>query len=405
VVVRVDELADKMDAIREELIGDYEYPVDGLIAEILDEDVKAAAGATGHHHVWMVAIKQKGETAVTTVEGITWQIGRSGRLTPVVLVKPVSLTGCTISKVTAHHAMNVLNEGIGEGAVVEILRSGDVIPFLNSIVKPAPDANCLIPTECPCCGEPTVMQKDFLVCTNDNCADRKTAQIEHFFSILGNIDLFGPKTCATLVEHGVTSLVDIFTLSESDYAKMGFGPGQAANLVKEIEQAKGRSIDDYRLLAAFGISHLGRGDSKKLLGHVAIDELAIVTEELLMGIKGFGRITSQSIAASLQGILDDLAFMLAHFTNIERTPLKANVVAVDSPIAGKHLVFTGAMSKSRDEMKTECESLSGIAQGSVNKKTDYLVIGDKVGESKLTKARGLGITIITEEEYRAMLGV
>lgn len=403
VIVRADELADKVDAIREKLIGDYEYPVDGLVAEITDEDVKVAAGATGHHHIWMIAIKQKGETAQTTVEGIAWQNGRTGRLTPVVLVKPVSLTGCTISKVTAHHAMNVLKEGIGKGAVVEILRSGDVIPFINSIVKPAPDASNLIPTACPCCGAPTEMQKDFLICTNENCSDRKAAQIEHFFSILGNIDLFGPKTCSTLVEHGITSLVDIFTLSESDYINMGFGPGQAANLVKEIEQAKARNIDDYRLLAAFGIRHLGRGDSKKLLGHVAIDELAGVTEEFLMSIKGFGRITSQSIAASLPGILDDLAFMLAHFANIERTPMKVNAVAVDSPIAGKRLVFTGAMSKSRDEMKAECESLSGIAQGSVNKKTDYLVIGDKVGESKLSKARSLGITIITEEEYRAML--
>lgn len=402
VYTSTQELVESLPGIRETILSGCAYPTDGVILAVEAPELRDALGSTGHHHNYVLAAKTVAETAETPVTGIQWQVGRTGRLTPVVQVVPVTLSGALISNVTGHHAGHVQINGIGPGAIVEITRSGEVIPKILRTCRPALDAR--LPVMCPCCDSTLERQRDFLVCPSTACPDRLKARFGHFFHILGTIDLFGPVACERLVNAGIASIRDVFSLSKPDFEQMGFGPGQAGNLVRELEEAKHRPVDDFRVLAALGVEHLGRGDSKKLLKHTALADIPQITEATVHAIPGFGSLTARAITEALPSVSDDLAFLVESFTQIVPTTAKAAVVS-DSPISGKHIVFTGTMVQgSRSDMIKTAETLGAISQSSVNKKTDFLVAGEKVGASKLTKAQTLGTTILSESEYLALIG-
>ena len=149
-------------------------------------------GATTHHYRWQIAVKRKGETAVTQVENIQWQVGRTGNVTPVLEVTPVALSGATIRRVTAHHAGMLTKLGIGPGARIEIIRSGEVIPKLERVLETA--EQIVLPETCPACGLELSWKGDFLRCTHVNCPAQTEQRISHWFRTLGNADWFGIKT-------------------------------------------------------------------------------------------------------------------------------------------------------------------------------------------------------------------
>jgi len=291
--------------------------------------------------------------------------------------------------------------GIDVGAMATVTRSGEVIPFLISAL-PAPNGASL-PTHCPACTEHLKRRGDFLICINNECKGRRHARLHHFFNIIGSIDLFGPVACDKLIEAGVHSIQEVFAITAAEFEAMGFGSGQSANLVAELEAAKTRPVDDFRVLAAMGISNLGRGDSKKLLRHTALKDIPFITADEIISVRGFAELTANSIAAALPTVAGDLLFLERTLTGIVATPAKVEVVA-DSPITGKHIVFTGTMVQgNRSDMIKHAESLGAINQSSVNKKTDFLVAGEKVGASKLTKAEQLGTVVLSESGYLALL--
>jgi len=381
------------------------YLMDGVIVEAIQGDIKAALGATSHHHRWMLAIKEKGETALTHAKGITWQTGRTGRVTPVVELEPIYLSGANIARVTAHHAGMIRSLGIGPGAVLEIIRSGEVIPKIERVVT---SVEATLPTECPCCSHALKLEGDFLVCPNSlGCPEQVATGLIHFFKTLGNVDLFGPKTVQALVQAGVTDLPAIYGLTTENFQSMGFGPGQAANLVRELERSRRQEVEDWRFLAAFGVRHLGRGDSRKLLEGFTLDALMDgVTAAQIAALDGFGVLTSESISADLAeraGLIRELSGLFS----LRRTGAAApKADAADSPIAGKSVVFTGALaSGSREALQDQARALGAVVQSSVNGKTSYLVCGEKVGASKMQKAVSLGVTVLTEAEYLAMIGI
>lgn len=390
-----------LDGIREEILGACEYPTDGLILVVESPELRDALGSTSHHHNWMLAAKTVSETAETPVREVQWQVGRTGRLTPVVRIAPVELSGAVISNVTAHHAGNIKANGIGPGSIIEITRSGEVIPKIISVKRASLDVE--LPTSCPCCESDLERQRDFLVCPNDACPDRLRARFNHFFHILGTIDLFGPVACERLVRAGVQTIREAFSMTSADFEVMGFGPGQAANLYQELRDARSRPVDDFRVLAALGVEHLGRGDSKKLLKHYALKDIPSVTVEQINEISGFGELTAKAIVAALPSVSDDLVFLARNLTGIVATPAQSDA-PTDSPISGKNIVFTGSMTQgSRADMIKHAESLGAISQSSVNGKTDYLVAGEKVGASKLAKAEKHGTTILSESEYLGLI--
>lgn len=378
--------------------AECEYPVDGSVIDVMNSEVREAMGSTNHHHNWQIAKKLKGETAVTTVEGITWQTGRTGRITPVLNVKTINLSGADISNVTGHNAGNIKNLNVGVGAQIEIVRSGEVIPKLLGVLKEGAEAE--IPESCQTCEASAEMERDFLVCQNPECGAKVEAQLLHFFSVLGNVDLFGPRTIAILVENNIRELPEIYKQEAADFESMGFGAKQASNLVEQLARSKTEAVEDWRFLAAFGIHHLGRGDSRKLLRVHPLTDLKTLTSEQLIDIPGFGEITAESIPRSLEARWPVIESLLSlEFNLLSDEPVEA----IESPITGKHIVFTGSMKIPRGDMQEDARKLGATVQTSVNKKTEILVIGDKVGAKKIEKAEALGTEVMTEVDYLALI--
>ncbi len=403
IVVDGEQLIERRRELVDELLAEVDYPTDGVVAEVMNEELKQKMGATAHHYRWQIAIKTKGETAETRVTEIQWQVGRTGNITPVMIVDPVPLSGATIRRVTAHHAGNVRDLNIGIGTRIEIIRSGEVIPKLEAVIEAMGDV--FLPQVCPSCATPLVWQNDFLRCTNTDCTAQIEQRIAHWFRILGNADWFGIKTVRRLVENGHRSLEAVYSLTEHDFLSMEFGPVQSKNLVEAIAISRAKAVEDWRFLAAFGISNLGTGDSRKLLGHKAIADILTLTAEQIKAIKGFGEITSQAIAEDLKRLEPLIGHMLDLGFNLRRTPLVKELEDADSPIAGKGIVFTGKMTiGTREEMQATARELGARVQTAVSGKTNYLVCGEKVGAKKIEKAAKLGVTVLSEQKYRDLLG-
>lgn len=402
ITVDGNRLVEDFRQLADRLLSQVDYPTDGVVAEVTDDRLKDRLGATAHHYRWQIAIKSKGETAETTVSDIQWQVGRTGNITPVMIVEPVPLSGATIRRVTAHHAGNIRNLNIGPGTRIEIIRSGEVIPKLEAVIEA--HGTVQLPEVCPSCGNPLAWQNDFLKCANPDCQAQIEQRLSHWFRILGNADWFGIKTIRRIVDNGYRSLEAVYGLTEDDFLNMGFGPVQSKNLAEAITISRTRPVEDWRFLAAFGISNLGTGDSRKLLAHVAIDDILSLTEQRIEQIKGFGKITSQAIDEDLKRLAPLITHILSLGFNLRRTPLESEVADTDSPVAGKGIVFTGKMTKgSREDMQAEARTLGARVQTAVSGNTDFLVCGEKVGAKKMEKAAKLGVSVLSEVEYRSLL--
>ncbi len=397
------QLLERWDQIFQEVTADVNYPMDGMVVEVCDPTLKARMGATSHHYRWQIAVKTRGETAVTTVTGIQWQVGRTGNITPVLEVEPVPLSGATIRRVTAHHAGMVAKHNIGPGAQIEIIRSGEVIPKLERVLKPVDEVH--LPEVCPACGLGLTWKGDFLRCTHMHCPAQTIQRISHWFKTLGTADWFGIKTIEKLVAAGYDSLGKIYAMAESDFVGLGFGPVQSRNLAAALETSKTKPVEDWRFLAALGISDLGTGDSRKLLRYIGLDSLVGVTADRIAQINGFGQITGKAIAQGVDEVRDTLQHLLSLGFNLQRTPLASEESAVKSPISGKKIVFTGKMQfGNREKMEVEAQHLGAQVQTAVNKSTDLLVCGDKVGQTKLDKAIALGVERLSEKDYFRLIG-
>jgi len=393
-----DELIENMETITAELAAKTDYPIDGMVAEVTDLSLRQFMGATSHHYRWQIAIKKRGATAVTQVEAVSWQVGRTGNITPVMEVAPVSLSGATIKRVTAHHAGLIREKQIGIGAKIEISRSGEVIPKLETVLQPASQVD--LPEKCPHCQAPLQWHNDFLKCVNPHCQAQTEQRISHWFKTLGNADWFGIKTIQKMVASGYDRLEKIYAMTETDFVEIGFGPVQSKNLAQALRTSRTKQVEDWRFLAAFGIPDLGRGDSRKLLSHIRLEDLIETPAAEIEKIHGFGTITSQSVASGIAAVKETFQYMLKLKFNLAKTPLAASQPPAKSAIAGKKIVFTGKMAQgSRKEMQAKARKLGALVQSAVSAKTDMLVCGAKVGATKIAKAEKSGVAIVSETEY------
>lgn len=394
------ELLDDYPAIGERLLAGVDYPTDGLVLEVKDPGLRQYMGATSHHYRWQIAIKRKGQTGITKVRSIQWQVGRTGNVTPVLEVEPLSLSGATIRRVTAHHAGMVAKLKIGPGAKIEIIRSGEVIPKLERVLEAAERVE--LPRVCPVCDSRLESRGDFLHCPNSRCPAQVEQRLVHWFRTLGTADWFGPQTIKKLVAAGYDSLEKIYGLTEDDFGSLGFGPVQSRNLAEALRISRNKPVEDWRFLAAFGIADLGPGDSRRLLQHFRLEDLLNLQAEDIKKIEGFGDITASSIAKGLADNRRTIEYMLELGFELERTPRPADVRR--HLLAGKRIVFTGKMETgSRDQMEQEARRLGAVVQSSVSGRTDFLVCGRKVGRTKLEKARRQGVKILSEEQYLKLL--
>ncbi len=391
-------LLDDFDAIISNTRSSVEYDVDGVIIEITDNELKNEMGATRHHHSWQIAYKENMEAAHVKVIEVLPQTSRSGRVNPVARVEPTRLSGALVQRATAHHYKMVLDKGIGPGAVIELTRSGEVIPKIGAVITPVVAE---LPKECPSCGSEVVWDGDYLYCPNTiGCPSQIANTLEHFFKMLRHVDLFGAASIEKMYANGIRSVDQIYKLTGNDFENMGFGPKQSENLVEQLNRSRAEKIEDWRFLSAFGVFRLGPGNCEKLLSNFLLQDIFNLNEEQIVAVEGFAKKTATIAINGLKSIkpLFDELYSLGF--NLECTPLVEQSDKPHSPIAGKQIVFTGSMTHgSRDDMEKEAKSLGAKVGKAVTGKTDILVTGENVGASKMNDAKAKGVQILTEEEY------
>ncbi|MDK9790163.1 BRCT domain-containing protein [Vibrio sp. D431a] len=383
--------------IVDEIWNSVPYDVDGVILEATSPEIKEKLGATRKFHRWQIAFKINEDAEHVESLAVTPQCARTGRITPVVELVPTKISGATLTRATAHHYKNVLENGIGKGAILEVVRSGLVIPTINSVIS---SVDPEIPTECPSCSSTLAWDEDSLYCLNKmSCPAQIENTLLHFFKTLNNNEGFGDKTVQKLVQNGVNTISKVYALTQTDFMSFGFGEKVSKNLEDALHTSRSTQIEDWRFLAAFGVSRLGLGNSEKLMKVFSLEEVFNLSLEKMVELDGFGEKGSPVIIGSLNRVKDEFFNVHKLGFSLSTTP-KGVATMQSSPIAGKTIVFTGTMlHDKRSNMEKEAKSLGAKVSKSVSSKTDLLVAGNNVGANKTNSAKENGVKIISEDEY------
>ena len=394
----VEELKANFENIVQNSLKSVDFDVDGVVFEVTNDEIKTHMGSNRKFHRWQIAFKENKDKAHVRVLSITPQVGRTGKITPVLELEPTQLSGANIVRATGHHYGLVRNQKLGQGSIIELTRSGLVIPKINKVLK-ASD-NVVIPNNCPSCGYELIWDSDFLICQNHKlCRSQNIGRIEHFFKVLANNDGFGIATIEKLFDKGVDQISKIYQLTFEKLTSFGFGNKTSENLLAQLERSKTEEIEDWRFLAAFGVNRLGQGNCENLLRSYPLEEVFNLDEESIIAIDGFAEQTAGDIVQGLAYIKEEFDYLYSLEFNLEKTKLKSELNNPNSLLVDKKIVFTGKMSSSRDEMKKYAKSIGIKVLSSVNQSTDYLVIGENVGPKKLQFAIDNNIVILKEDEY------
>ncbi len=407
-IEEVEEYYHRMAELREEL----PYEIDGVVVKVNRLDYQRRLGEKTRSPRWAIAWKFAARQEMTQVEDIVAQVGRTGVLTPVAILKPVRVSGVVVSRATLHNQDEIdrLDVRIGDWVVVQ--RAGDVIPEIVSVVKSkrtGKERPYHLPDRCPVCGAKVERLEGEVAhrCTNASCPAQLKERIKHFASKRAmDIDGLGEKLIDQLVDKGlVKDVADLYYLRKEDLLKLErMADKSAQNILDAIEASKDRSPD--RVLYALGIRYVGEHMARVLMNHFgSFEALRRATYDDLIAIPEVGPAVAQAVVSFFQQpanleLLDRLA---KAGVKLERKPEEAE--AGPRPFEGKTFVFTGALqSMTRDEAQELVERLGGRAASSVSRKTDYVVVGENPG-SKAQRARELGIPMISEEEFRRMAGL
>lgn len=393
-------LIDHFENIVKDIWYKVDYDVDGVILEIIDDELKTYMGATRHHHRWQLAYKENLQTAEVEVLNVTPQTSRSGRITPVAELEPVRLSGALLSRATAHHYKMVLEKGIGPGAIIQLARSGEVIPKIEQVIRPAEPQ---VPEYCPSCNHSLIWDNDYLICPNNlHCPAQISNSMEHFFRVLKNNDGFGSATVKKLYEYGIRRVDEIYALNAEQFESMGFGPKQSQNLVDQLLRSRTEAVEDWRFLAAFGVFRMGLGNCERLLSHHGLSDIFKLSEADIVAIEGFAEKTAAVITEGFANIKPLFDTLMALGFNIQSS--QRHSADAGHPLAGKSLVFTGTLhTGTRDQLSKQAKAKGAKVGNSVSAKTTYLVAGDNVGANKLNAARDKGVEIISEQEFLQLL--
>ena len=381
-----------------------EIPVmmDGMVIKVDRVSQQEDLGYTVKVPKWMCAYKFPAVEKVTKVNAITLQVGRTGVITPVAEVEPVEIEGAMISRATLHNFDEIERKGLRVGDAVILIRSGDVIPKITKVLIDRRDGSEVPierPTECPTCHSEVLDEGTLIKCQNLDCPDRVVNSIIHFAKKgCMNIDGLGSKIVEILVkEEKIKDILGLYSLQFSDLEGLeGFKEKRINKLLDAIADTKGTALA--RLLSAMGIEHIGEVAAKSIAFEFGL-KLVDATFEELVAIDGIGDEMANSFLEFMRVNRD---FVLKLFDVIEPT-VEEKVEATENPFKGKTVVLTGSMSVSRGVVKEMLEKLGAKVSGSVSKKTDFVIYGDDAG-SKLTKAEGLGVVTLTEDEMREMIG-
>lgn len=400
----IETVCDEIDKA-EESRPHLDFLIDGMVVKVRDFATREVLGATEKFPRWAMAFKFAAEETTTTVRDITWEVGRTGKLTPRASFDPVELAGATIRHATLNNFDDIQRKRVGIGSRVFIRRSNDVIPeILSAVEGDVPERQVEKPTVCPACGAHVEHRGVHLYCTNSlSCAPQIAGRLAHYASRDAmDIDTFSEKTAALFVEElKLKSIPDLYDLGPQDYMGLqGFGERRINNLMAAIERSKDCTLGAF--IFAIGIPNVGAKTAKDLARRFGtIEALRSATVEQLTEVPDVGEIVARSIVEFFAdpSIATQVDRLLAH--GVKPRPEE---VQQDSPISGKTIVVTGTLEKlDRRQAEALIESLGGKAAGSVSKKTDYVLAGESAG-SKLTKARELGVRVLNEQEFFELIG-
>jgi DNA ligase (NAD+) len=384
-----------------------EYWVDGIVVKVNEGEYEKALGYTGKGPRFAIAFKFPAEQVTTIVEDIVLQVGRTGVLTPVAHLKPVSVAGTTVSRATLHNEDEIKRLDVRIGDTVIIQKAGDIIPDIVSVVRdlrPKGAKEYAWPKKVAACGGDGSIERvpgtSAWRCVNRDSTELVKRRLRHFASRPAlDIEGLGKETAALLVESGLANTFDeIFTLTEGDLLELeGFADVSAKKLIEAIKSR--RKVPLSRLLFGLSIDHVGEETARLLSLHfTTLKKLRAASVEDLAAVKGIGGVLAQSVHDWLRDPVKSkiLERLLEHVT-----PL-ADEAPSNGKFAGKTFVLTGTLSMPREEAEAKIRALGGTASGSVSKKTSYLVAGENAG-SKLEKAEELGVEVLNEEEFARML--
>ena len=401
------EYLDEIDAKR----FDYDYPIDGVVFKYNHMDKYRAIGETVKTPKWAIAYKFAPLEVKTKILGITYQVGRTGVITPVAELSPVNISGSTVRRATLNNEDYIIDKDIRIGDFVFVRKAAEIIPEVVRVVldeRPSDSIPFKMIDTCPECGSHLLRKEgeaDYY-CLNENCPARKVNQIVHFASRDAyDIQGLGDKVSEFLFQEGFAkSIDDIFTLyihKEDLITKEGYGERSISQLLDAIERSKTQNLD--RLVYGLGIRNVGKKVAKVLCEeYPSMDNLMNAREEDLSRIDDIGDIIAKSVYDFFhnESNIEMIEKLRNHGLNFNYQSSKKEGL---SPFTGKTVVLTGALTKyTRDEASKIIEDLGGKTSGSVSKKTDYVLYGDNAG-SKLTKAQSLGIKLITEDEFEEMV--
>jgi DNA ligase (NAD+) len=390
------------------------YDIDGVVFKLDHIPDQTALGATVHHPRWAIARKFPAQEALTVVEAVEFRVGRTGAVTPVARLRPVQVGGVTVSNATLHNMDEIERKDVRVGDTVYVRRAGDVIPeIVRAIPDRRPTEACpvVLPTHCPDCGSDVIRPEGEAVARCSGglfCPAQRKEAIRHFASRKAmDIEGLGEKLIDQLVERGlVHEPADLYRLTPGQLAGLDrMGDKSAANLCAALERSKETRFA--RFIFALGIREVGEATAAALAARFdSLPALMAAGVEDLLLVDGVGPVVSAHIAgffsqAHNREAIERLIAAGIHWPSGEVQTLPPDGIQ-ERPLAGKTLVITGTLSRPRDQIKAELESLGAKVTGGISKNTDYLLAGEEAG-TKLAKALDLGIPVIGEADLAALL--
>ena len=387
------------------------YEIDGVVYKVNEIAQQRELGFVSRAPRWAIAHKFPAQEEITTVEGVEFQVGRTGALTPVARLKPVFVGGVTVSNATLHNIDELHRKDVRIGDTVTIRRAGDVIPEVVGVIasrRPKGTRRVQLPKRCPVCDSAVTREEGEAVarCTGGlYCAAQRAQSLKHFVSRRAmDIEGLGSKLIDQLVAlDRIKTPADIFRLDKDELAAMErMGEKSAQNLISSIEASRATTLA--RFLFALGIREVGEATAAGLASHFGkLGSIVAATEEELLAVPDIGPVVASRIRAFFdephnRDVIDALQGLGVEWEEAEPQHSPA-----EGPLAGKTFVLTGTLSSmTRDEAKRRIQALGGKVTGSVSKKTDFVVYGEKAG-SKLNKAQSLEVETLDEEQFRGVL--
>lgn len=402
----------EIDAYHAKILGEREtlpFEIDGLVVKVDSLDVQNELGFLSREPRWATAYKFPAQTQITRLLDVEWQVGRTGQLTPVGKLDPVSVGGVTVSNVTLHNFGEIGRLGLKIGDMVSVHRAGDVIPKVSAVqmeLRGDDVKDIVLPTTCPVCNSKVVLPEGEALarCTGGLiCPAQQKEALIHFVARRAmDIDGLGKQWLISFFEMGlIATVADIYklpTLRDKLVTLDGLGEKSVDNMLSAIEKSKATTLP--RFIFALGIKGVGESTAKVLADEFSFDELRVASFEKLQGVADVGEVTARAIVEFFAtphnvAVVDELLKAGVHWQVIEKSD--------NLPLLGQSWVVTGTLSSmSRDEAKDKLTALGAKVAGSVSSKTTALLAGEKAG-SKLDKAMALGVRVMDEQEFLAIL--